>query len=407
MSSQGLQDDLKKATTKNYLRGQLAQDIIVPSSISQSQPISPSTTPSHNLSNEITQSSYSRRRRLTSINCDSVNNDICYMDSNMTVTSEGKFTPFSFLFNGTSTGTSVKSLVIRSTIECNYLYCRMTFQAFELLQISGSGSLLGSDILIDVKTFQVLQGGKVSGTARGFPSGQGPSPGYSTGWNAYGAGYGGKGGYWDNFFQMGVYGSETVPSDFGSGGTNSAGGGNLTINATLKVEVYGTISEDGGSCTETIACASASGGSIYIASDEVLGTGAITANGGALTVLSTDRVASGGGGRIAIYRNNESAQLNIAVSGGSLNNQLASHVQGETGTIYRASFQSNMQPSNSPTTSKPNASPTASVSILLNITCLKLFSIYHTLLFTTPLSHCNESYCLHSVNHHQHSIQLI
>ena len=365
MSSQGFQDDLKKATIKKYLRGQRAQDIIVPSSISQSQPISPSPTPSHNLSNEISQSSYSRRRRLNPIYCDSVNNGVCFINSNITLTSAGIFTPSSLIFNGTSIGISTKSLVIQSTVECTSPLCKMTFQDFDLLQIAGSGgSLLGSDIRIDVMTLHVLQGAKVSGTSRGYVAGQGPSPGFVAWHGTYGAGHGGRGGY----LGTQVYGSETVPTDFGSGGTNSAGGGRISINATLKVEVDGTISEDGGGCTETDTCASASGGSIYIASEEVLGTGSITANGGALAVNSTASVASGGGGRIAMYTNAESAQLTIAVSGGNLNNQFPLNAQGETGTIYRAKFESN-------TTSKPTNSPTVSVIILLTITCSILFSL--------------------------------
>ena len=372
MSSQGLQDDLKKAIIKKYLRGQRAQDIIVPSSISQSQPISPSPTPSHNLSNEISQSSYSRRRRLNSIYCDSINNGVCITNKNITIGSEGIFTPFSLLFNGASIGISTKSLVIQSTVECTSPLCKMTFQEFGLLQIASSGgSLIGSDIRIDVITLQVLQGAKVSGTARGYSGVQGPGAGFNSYYSTFGASHGGKGGYWtldSNNIPNDIYGSETVPTDFGSAGTNSAGGGRISINATLNVEVDGTISEDGGDCTETEYCASASGGSIYIVSEEVLGTGSITSNGGALAVNSIDRVASGGGGRIAIYRNTESLTLTISVSGGNLNNQLPLYVQGEKGTIHRAKIQSN-------TTSEPTPSPTVSVIILLMITCSNLFSL--------------------------------
>ena len=206
----------------------------------------------------------------------------------------------------------------------------MTFQDFDLLRIAGSGgSLIGSDIRIDVITLQVLQGAKVSGTARGYSGVQGPGAGFNSYYSTFGASHGGKGGYWtldSNNIPNDIYGSETVPTDFGSAGTNSAGGGRISINATLNVEVDGTISEDGGDCTETEYCASASGGSIYIVSEEVLGTGSITSNGGALAVNSIDRVASGGGGRIAIYRNTESLTLTISVSGGNLNNQFPLNV---------------------------------------------------------------------------------
>jgi hypothetical protein len=117
--------------------------------------------------------------------------------------------------------------------------------------------------------------------------------------------------------------------------------------ATLKVEVDGSISEDGGGCAGTEWCASASGGSIYIASEDVLGTGYITANGGALAELSDDLVAtavvaSGGGGRIAIYSNAQSAGLTIDVSGGAITDQLPAHAQGEKGTVYTDALSSTM-----------------------------------------------------------------
>jgi hypothetical protein len=342
MSSQGLHDDIKNATIKNHLRGHVAQDIIVPGSTSQSESVSLSPTPGRNLSTESSQSSYSRRRRLTSIYCDSVDNEICTTNSNIDLGSEGIFTPSSFLFNGAPPSGSVKSLVIRSIVQCNMPLCKMSFREFDLLQISGSGSLLGGDIQIDVNSFHVLQGGKVSGTARGGPSvGVDTSSTFSY---AVGASHGGKGGYWSvtPIMPGDVYGSETLPTDFGGGGTTSAGGGRISINATIKVEVDGNVSEDGGDCTETILCASPSGGSIYISSEKVLGTGRISANGGALALSSTYLVASGAGGRIAIYTNDASPWLTVSVSGGYLNNNtnnlLPFHAQGETGTIFRGKF---------------------------------------------------------------------
>ena len=285
------------------------------------------------------QSSDPSRRRLAAIHCDSVSNGMCYLDTPASISSESTFTPSSLLFNGSFIGDSVKSLVIQSTVECEALFCLMTFQEFELLQIAGS--VLASDIRIEVETLHVLQGGIISGTARGYVAGQGPSPGWIYYDEAYGAGHGGKGGYWgivDADKAAGVYNSSTMPTDFGSGGTDSSGGGRIYIMATLKIKVDGSISEDGGGCAETAYCVSASGGSIYIASEDVLGTGYITANGGALAELSDDLVAtavvaSGGGGRIAIYSNAQSAGLTIDVSGGAINDQLPAHAQGETGTI--------------------------------------------------------------------------
>ena len=297
-----------------------------------------------------TQSSDASRRRLAAIHCDSVNNGMCYLNTATTVASESTFTPSSLLFNGASVEDSVKSLVVQSTVECEALSCLINFQEFELLQIAGS--VLGSDIRIEVETLHVSQSGIISGTARGYVAGQGPSPGWIVDYSyeAMGAGHGGKGGYWaieDASSAAGVYNSSTMPTDFGSGGTDSSGGGRIYIMATLKVEVDGSISEDGGGCAGTTWCASASGGSIYIASEDVLGTGYITANGGALAELSDDLVAtavvaSGGGGRIAIYSNAQSAGLTIDASGGAITDQLPANAQGEKGTVYTEFFSSTM-----------------------------------------------------------------
>ena len=98
----------------------------------------------------------------------------------------------------------------------------------------------------------------------------------------------------------------------------------------------GTISENGGGCIETRSCASASGGSVYIEAGNVLGSGYITANEGALPEASliTDYIASGAGGRIAIRHNVLSQALTVEVAGGAIGDQLPDHCQGQQGSIY-------------------------------------------------------------------------
>jgi hypothetical protein len=110
--------------------------------------------------------------------------------------------------------------------------------------------------------------------------------------------------------------------------------------ATLEVVVGGIIAENGADCIETDCCGSASGGSIYIVSDKVLGTGYITANGGALRESSSD-VASGAGGRIAIYHNTMSQHLTVEVGGGAIGEEMMAYIQGKTGSYYTECLSSN------------------------------------------------------------------
>lgn len=301
-----------------------------------------------------TKSSPFPRRRLTPIQCDSVDDGTCYVDTPKTLASDGAFAPSSLLFDGASVGDSVKNLSIRSQFECTGLLCQMSFQKFNRLEIAGS--LLGSDIRIEVETLFVAQGGMISGTELGYAAEQGPSPagsgcsyGYGCCW-IHGAGHGGSGGGsspGDWLAEKSItYNSETQPTDFGSGGLtwneggNLNGGGKIYIMGTEEVKIDGTISEDGGACGEVVCCASASGGSIYISSDKVVGVGYITANGGALPEHYSDFegdkqvVASGAGGRIAIYHNTLSSTLTIEASGGTISDQLYNHAQGSKGTIY-------------------------------------------------------------------------
>lgn len=259
--------------------------------------------------------------------------------------SDATFTPSSLLCtNGTSVPDSVQSLIIQSEVECNELLCRLSFEEFKLLQIVGS--LFASDINIDVENLEILQGGEISGTEGGYVAKEGPSPGYldyipySMGSviAAFGASYGGVGGYSNYNNSEDPYGIEEKPMDFGSGGTHSSGGGRINIMAAVQVTVDGIISENGGDCIYSTKCASASGGSIYIASDSVQGSGCITANGGAVPKMSLEDsyVATGAGGRIAIISNTRSPALTIEVAGGAISDQLPDHSQGNQGSFHEA-----------------------------------------------------------------------
>lgn len=71
-----------------------------------------------------------------------------------------------------------------------------------------------------------------------------------------------------------VYGNITTPTDFGSGGSASAGGGAIKIKASGILRVDGTISSTG-----VVSCGSGAGGSVWLEADILSGYGSISANG--------------------------------------------------------------------------------------------------------------------------------
>jgi hypothetical protein len=140
----------------------------------------------------------------------------------------------------------------------------------------------------------VLAGGKLDVTAKGFPPLLGP--GSTT--NTYGgAAHGGQGCGWNGLVRIPVgrcYGSFLQPTDLGSGGNQRAGGGamRLTIGGTLALN--GQILAEGDTANGGLR--TGSGGSIWIATGALTGTGRVSvasyagdAGGGA-----------GGGGRMAV-----------------------------------------------------------------------------------------------------------
>lgn len=146
----------------------------------------------------------------------------------------------------------------------------------------------------------------ISADGRGYPAGQGPGKGEE---NGSGGGYGGKGGDLGNFLGGKPYGSLFQPNDLGSGGGNignrlgGAGGGAIILEISDTLTINGIVSANGENGQWRIiyiapATGAGSGGSIYIRTNVLEGSGKILANGG-----NTDSAGAGGGGRIAIYYN--------------------------------------------------------------------------------------------------------
>ncbi|MDD5463232.1 MAG: carboxypeptidase regulatory-like domain-containing protein [Methylococcales bacterium] len=146
--------------------------------------------------------------------------------------------------------------------------------------------------------------GNLSTNAQGFPAGEGTGAGTGTG----GGGYGGAGG---GTVGGGTYGSATNPTDLGSGGSVKAGGGSIHLVAGI-VTINGVISSNGESSDGNGA---GSGGSVWVETSTLSGSGSVTANGGiALT-------GGGGGGRISMSTEIYNFSGTISAAGGTPDGQ--------------------------------------------------------------------------------------
>jgi len=152
----------------------------------------------------------------------------------------------------------------------------------------------------------------------------------------YGGSYGGLGGR--NYEASGFgqpYGSAEQPIDFGSGGSNSSsdkgggGGGKLRLIINNNLSLDGEISANGSNGKFTIPTTSGgSGGSVYITTNLLTGTGVIRANGGESRLGG----AGGSGGRVAVYGERSSFSGQIEAKGGQNSDNL--YYNGQDGTVY-------------------------------------------------------------------------
>ncbi len=211
------------------------------------------------------------------------------------------------------------------------------------ITIKNGGNITGN-VNITASNVFIESGGKLSSDYVGYGSGQGPGAGVSDNWRATGGGgYGGAGGRGYNTNGGSSYGSMTQPLDFGSGGGTDtegspvyggSGGGRIIINLTGTLALNGTLSSSGeNGYVGTYGSGGGSGGSVYIITNKVEGTGIIKANGGA-GGNDADGLFDGGGGaggRIALYASNFSFSGTIEAKGNTGNDGAQS---GYGGTIY-------------------------------------------------------------------------
>jgi len=126
----------------------------------------------------------------------------------------------------------------------------------------------------------VAASGAISANGTGFSAQRGYSGGRGPAHGGLGSHEGGE-----------VYGSLASPTNWGTGGQYSSGGGRIRIAAAGTVRTDGAISADGSAGDR-----SGSGGSVWITCAALAGTGRVSADGGRLS----EQAWYAGGGRVAV-----------------------------------------------------------------------------------------------------------
>ena len=174
----------------------------------------------------------------------------------------------------------------------------------------------------------VQPGGRIDVSTRGYSSGNGPGAGTKGGsYGGRGGGSGVPGGSPVDPTGTHPYGSIVAPTNLGSGGGFSPGGG-----GAIQMMVSGGISNQGIICADG-GCSSyyqGSGGSIYLTAGALTGSGAIRANGG--TVTSGE--GAGGGGRIALVVTSTGADFSTYTGPITAYRGTNSGTWGGAGTVY-------------------------------------------------------------------------
>lgn len=182
--------------------------------------------------------------------------------------------------------------------------------------------------------------GSINADSKGYTADKGTGAGTLNN-QAGGGSYGGIGGSGAGGAIGGIaYGSSTVPTSLGSGGGSStcgspggAGGGAIQLNVTGTTTISGTISANGGAGASNPCWRSGggSGGSVYITTGVLAGSGSITAIGGN-GVNGVDGSGNGGGGRIAVKYTTDSSTATYSVYSGT-----GGYSYGGSGTIFKKS----------------------------------------------------------------------
>jgi YD repeat-containing protein len=159
-----------------------------------------------------------------------------------------------------------------------------------------NGTWAGAGDTIQAGSLQVDAGSTLNADGQGYLPGNGPGAGAqgTTNGGSFGGAGGGQGG-------STTYGAATGPSDLGSGGgqyqgAGLPGGGALRLNVSGTLTNYGVISANAAGVSGSVG--GSAGGSVYVTTATLAGSGTFTANGAGNTSPYGN---GGGGGRVAVY----------------------------------------------------------------------------------------------------------
>ncbi|MBU1164979.1 putative metal-binding motif-containing protein, partial [Patescibacteria group bacterium] len=213
----------------------------------------------------------------------------------------------------------------------------------------------GGVLAVCANNITINGGGIISASETGFPSGNAYTAGFGYGGGLTsdlgygGGGHGGAGGYGGGTLFTGglAYGDRYNPVTLGSGGATknlaccaNPGGGIIMLTVKNTITNNGTISANGGNAPPPCdfllwnqASAGSSGGSINILSNNINGSGAITAYGG--TGADGDRDGGGGGGGRILTKQCNYGLINppLATGGESIGGGPGGGEDGFVGTV--------------------------------------------------------------------------
>jgi hypothetical protein len=160
----------------------------------------------------------------------------------------------------------------------------------------------GAGVTLNAGSVQVEAGSSINADGQGYLASAGP--GGAPAGSSAGGSYGGMGGVGENATPAApIYGSNTTPTDLGSGGgfrccgaIPGPGGGAVRLIVSGTLTDNGVISANGANLIGYQG-GGGSGGSVYVTTAALAGSGVFSATGG------TGGEAAGGGGRIAVYYN--------------------------------------------------------------------------------------------------------
>jgi hypothetical protein len=179
----------------------------------------------------------------------------------------------------------------------------------------------------------IRSGASVNGDGKGFWGGNGPAGGGNYG---MGGGHGGQGGHGRDAGQVpgDAYGSIVSPTNFGSGGQRFTSPIEVDGGGAMKITVGGTTTLDGilsadGRDTTGVLNGGGAGGSVWLTTAMLTGSGTISANGGE---TPDSQSAGGGGGRIAVHLTGADSfgSVSFSAHGGD-----GGKHEGAAGTVYK------------------------------------------------------------------------